>query len=133
MQYTTALALFGLITIGMLMVEMSFTYATQGFGYGFSSNRDPSPQFSELAKRINRAYENQVEAAAYIVPVLGAAALLNLQDSGAETAAMLIVIGRALFGPLYYTGIPFIRVIAFGMGTFSTIFILYKLLTSAVL
>jgi uncharacterized MAPEG superfamily protein len=133
MPFATALAYFGLVTMFTLIVEMTFTYATKGFGYGFSSNRDPSIESSPLATRIQHTYQNQVESAAYVVPVLAAAALAGLQDSAAETAALVIVVGRALFPFLYYTGIPFIRVLAFGMGTFSTLFIVYRLLASGVL
>ncbi|MBL4726105.1 MAG: MAPEG family protein, partial [Rhizobiaceae bacterium] len=60
--------------------------------------------------RIQRAYQNQVESAAYVVPVLAAGALVGLEGSGAETAALLIILGRIAFALLYYTGIPFIRV-----------------------
>ncbi|NOX39613.1 MAG: MAPEG family protein [Alphaproteobacteria bacterium] len=127
MAYTTALYLFALLTLLMLNVEIMFTYATQGFGFGFSSNRNPAAEFSPLAVRIKRAYQNQIESAAYGVPVLAAAALTDLQSPSAETAAMLFVLGRALFTVLYYTGIPMARLIGFGMGALSIFYIIYAL------
>jgi len=127
MAYITALYLFALLTLLMLNVEIFFTYATQGFGYGFSSNRNPSAEFSPLAVRIKRAYQNQIESAAYGVPVLAAAALSDLQSPSAETAAMLFVLGRLLFALLYYTGIPMARLIGFGMGALSILYIIYAL------
>ena len=133
MPYTSALFYFGILTLVMLFVEIMFTYATQGFGYGFSSNRDPETKFSKLGLRIKRAYQNQIESSAYIVPVLVAASFLRLENSSAEIAALILILGRVVFAVLYYSGIPFARVLGFGMGTFSTLFIGYMLLTSGLI
>lgn len=129
MTFTTALAAFGIITLLMLGLEITTTYITQGFGFGFSSNRAvvERPPF---ALRIQRAYQNQIESAAYGVPVLAAAAITNLQFAGAETAALLFIIGRAAFALLYYSGVSFIRVPAFGLGTLSIFYIAFGLLTT---
>lgn len=129
MSFITALVLFSLLTVIMLGFEILYTYATQGFGYGFSANREAIAR-SPLALRIQRAYQNQVESAAYIVPVLAAAALTGLEGAGAQMAALILIIGRTAFAVLYYSGIPFIRVPAFVMGTFSVLYIAYALLAS---
>ncbi len=133
MEYTTALFFIGLITFVLLFVEVNFTYATQGFAYGWSNNRDPSATFSPLAQHIKNAYNNQVESAAYSVPVFAAAALTGLENSGAEIAALIYVIGRAIYGPLYYTGLPGARLVGFGMGSLSMIYIIFALVTSGLI
>ena len=133
MSFTTALVLFAVITLFMLSLEIAFTYATQGFGYGFSSNRGPQTEHSPMALRIKRAYQNQIESAAYGVPILAAAAITGLQSNGAEIAALLFIVGRATFALLYYTGIPFIRVPAFALGSLSTLYIAFELGTSGLL
>lgn len=132
MTIITALTLFALLTIILLGTEIMFTYATQGFGYGFSANRK-SIERSPLALRIQRAYQNQVESAAYGVPVLAAAAIAGLEGTGVETAALVFIIGRAAFAVLYYTGITFIRVPAFVAGTMSTLYIAYAVLTAGLM
>jgi uncharacterized MAPEG superfamily protein len=126
-EYTTVLFAIGLITFVLMFIEINFTYATQGFSYGWSSNRKSPAEFSPLAKRIQNAYNNQVESAAYSVPVFAAAAFTGLESSGAETAALIYVIGRAIYGPLYYLGYANLRLIGFGMGSLSMIYILYTL------
>ncbi len=123
MEFTTALFSLGLITVLMLNVEVLYTYATQGLGFGMASNR-PKAEFSALAQRIKNAYGNQVESMTYTMPVLAAAALSGLEHSGAETAALVLVLGRAIYGPLYYSGIPYARLVGFGMATLSTIYLL---------
>lgn len=133
MEYTTALFSIGLITFVLLFIEINYTYATQGFTYGWSSNRGTKVEFSPLALRIRNAYNNQVESAAYSVPVFATAALTGLESSGAETAALVYVIGRAIYGPLYYLGTAGLRLIGFVMGSLSMIYILYTLATSGLL
>jgi len=130
MEYTSALYAIGLITFILMFVEVNYMYATLGFKHGWSSNRDTSVERTPLAKRISNAYNNQIESAAYSVPVLAAAAMTGLESSGAETAALIYVIGRAIYGPLYYIGVANLRLVGFGMGSLSMIYILFKLGTS---
>lgn len=133
MPFLTTLVLFGVLTLLMLGFEIMFTYATKGFGFGFSANRNPSTVYSPLALRVKRAYQNQIESAAYGVPVLAAAAFIGLESGPAETAAMLFILGRAAFALLYYTGVSFVRVPAFLLSTLSTFYIAFVLLTSGLL
>lgn len=128
MTFTTALTLFGILTILMLGLEIFYTYATQGIAFGFSSNRK-TVEKTPMGLRIQRAYQNQIESAAYGVPVLMAAAITGVQGSDVEMASMLFVAGRVAFAILYYTGIPFIRVPAFLLSNLSTLYIAYSILS----
>lgn len=128
MDFTTAILSLGVISVVMLIIEVNFTYATQGLAFGWSSNR-PQVEYSDLAMRIKNSYNNQVESISYTLPVLVAAALLGVEHAGAETAALFIVIGRAIYGPLYYTGIPYARLIGFGMATVSTLYLIFILVS----
>jgi len=130
MTLISSLAAFGLLTLAMVGFEIFFTYATQGFAFGFSSNRK-QVDFSAFAIRMKRALQNQTEAASYGVPILAAAAFAGL-TGGAEIAGALFVAGRAAFVLLYYTGITFIRVPAFVVSTLSVAYIAYALFTTAV-
>lgn len=127
MDYTTAILALGVISTLMLFIEVNFTYAAQGMTFGWSNNR-PEVDYSPLAQRIKNAYGNQVESMAYTLPVLVAAALSGLEHSGAETAALLMVLGRAIYGPLYISGLPYARLVGFGMATLSTLYIIVILI-----
>ena len=133
MTFTTALFAFAFIPLLMVGFEITFTYATKGFAYGFSSNRSAAGENSAFMIRIKRALANTTEAAAYGVPILAVAALTDLQSESAELAALLFVIGRAAYTLLYYSGIPFIRVPAFALGTLSIFYIAYVLGTSGLI
>lgn len=127
MTLTTALVLFALTTMTAITVEIMYAYATQGFGYGFSSNR-PIIERTPLGLRIERAYRNQVESAAYIVPILAAGVASGLQGPGVTIAATAIVAGRAAFVLLYYTGIPFVRILGFTAGSLGSLYLALRLL-----
>ncbi len=117
-----ALAAFAIITLVIIGTEIFYTYATQGFGYGFSSNRGTA-ELSPFGQRLKRSLQNHVESAIYVVPALAGAALLGLDGGGISLAALLVIVGRVLFPLLYLTGIPFIRVPAFGLATVSSLYI----------
>jgi len=122
MSITLALAYYGLLSLLLVGTTIMYTYATQGFAYGFSSNR-VAPELSPFAIRLNRVWLNQVESSAYILPALLAAQFAGLSGGGVELAALLIVIGRAAFAALYLSGISFIRVPAFVLGTVSSLYL----------
>jgi len=132
MTITAALIWFALITLIIAATEIMYTYATQGIRYGFSANR-PAPTLTDFGARLKRTYQNQVESAAYIVPALIGASIAGVSGSDVQMAALLIVIGRAAFAVLYLTGITFVRVPAFVLGTGSTAYLIYVALTAGVL
>ena len=128
MTFALAIAAFAALTFILLNIEVIYTYRTQGTHYGWSSNRDPNRTLSALGKRIKNTYSNQVESAAYIVPLLVAAALVIPDHAGAQTAAWLIVIGRLIYSALYYTGIHGARLVGFGLANVSFIYIAANIL-----
>lgn len=119
----TALFVFAAVTLFALGVEIMYTYATQGVGFGFSSNR-PDVELTPLGKRIARAYANQVESAAYIVPVLVAVIALEIEQRLIGYAAFAIAAGRVWFVLFYYTGLPFVRLLGFLGGSMGSLVIL---------
>ncbi len=100
---------------------------------GFLQNRNPAGEDFAFAVRITRALSNTTEAATYAVPVLAVAAISGLRSESAKLAALLFVMGRAAYTLLYYSGISFIRVPDFALGTVSIFYIAYVLLVSGLL
>ena len=127
MSFETAIAVYALITLALLGSEISYTYATQGFGFGFSSNR-PEIQKSPLGRRIANTFRNHAESASYILPALILGALSGIQTPGLQTAALVIVLGRAIFAVLYYSGLPLARVFGFVMGSFGSLYVILTIL-----
>lgn len=129
MSIPTAFVLFGLLSLLLVGFEIMFTYATRGFGYGFSANREPL-DMSAFATRLKRTWQNHVESAAYVLPALLGVHLTGLTSPNVMLATLILLLGRALFIPLYLSGITFIRVPAFVMGTFSSAYLLIMALIS---
>lgn len=127
MEFITALYTIGLLTFVLLLIEINYTYATQGVAYGWSSNRGTEATFSPLALRIKSAYNNQVESTAYAVPIFAVAAFTGLEGGGVEIATLIYVIGRVIYAPLYYLGTANLRLVGFGMGMLSMMYILFVL------
>jgi uncharacterized MAPEG superfamily protein len=127
MSPISALASFGLLTLCLIGFEIMYTYATKGFGFGFSSNRPDAPM-SQFGIRVKRTLQNHIESSAYIVPALGLAIIADMQGEGVELAALLIILGRAAYAILYYIGLPFIRVPAFVLGTLSSFYLMVAVL-----
>lgn len=127
MYFETALAGFALVTLLLLGGEIAFTYATQGFGFGFSSNRQAVTR-SGFGLRLERTYRNQVESAAYIVPALAAGALSGIDIAALHWAALAIVVGRTAFAVLYLTGIPLLRIFGFVLGSLGAFYIVMTVL-----
>ncbi|WP_412565568.1 MAPEG family protein [Thalassobius sp. MITS945101] len=129
MAVEMALLWFGVLTLATLSIEIQTTYIVHGFGFGFSSNR-PKVERSGLPLRISRAYNNQVESAAYIVPILAAAVFMGAATPAIETAAMVVVLARLGFVVMYYSGIHFARVPFFLVSVLALLYMVYALVTS---
>ena len=50
-------------------------------------------------------------------------AIMDIDHAGAHAAALIIVLGRAIFGPHYYSGVPYGHLVGFGMGTVGSIYL----------
>ncbi|MEM7489509.1 MAG: MAPEG family protein [Pseudomonadota bacterium] len=127
MTATAALILYALTSMTALTVEIVYAYATRGFGYGFSSNR-PAIERTRLGLRLERAWRNQVESAAYVLPVLTAAAATGVSGPGVPLALTAIVAGRAAFVLLYYTGLPFARILGFSAASLGSLYLAVTML-----
>lgn len=91
---------------------------TEGFGTHLGG-RDDQPPPSRLAARARKALANTQEN----MPIFLTLAILALVVEGAdaaraETGAMLFVLARIAYPPLYLAAIPGLRSIAYGVGLF---------------
>ncbi|MGV6805302.1 MAG: MAPEG family protein [Ruegeria sp.] len=116
------LYLVGLFVPALIVVRM------EGIGYAFGP-RDTPPGANILLGRARRAHENFKEG----LGVFLALGILNmLPETGpavpAVNGAMLFVLGRALYIPLYLSGIKYIRSLAFAVSLFGIILMLLALL-----
>jgi uncharacterized MAPEG superfamily protein len=124
MTISSALAALGFLTLFIVGTSIMHTYATQGFAFGFSANRGDH-KISPFGLRLRRSLQNHVEATAYAVPALLAVQFATPDHPHVALTASILVLGRALFIPLYWSGVSFIRVPAFLLGTLSSLYLIY--------
>ena len=100
-----------LLVLALYVVQL-FLQETSHFGFdlwGIVGNRDNPPEMSVVARRLDRAKNNLLEA----LPMFLALALLALvkgRDTGeVADAALVFLIARIVYVPAYASGIPMLR------------------------
>ncbi len=100
-----------LLVLALYMAQL-FLQETSRFGFdlwGIVGNRDNPPEMSVVAGRLDRAKNNMLEA----LPIFLALALLALvkgdDTSEMAHAALVFLIARAVYVPVYVSGVPMLR------------------------
>lgn len=128
MSALTGLFAFAALSIVLVSFSVLYTYASLGFGYGFSANR-PEVAKSAFYQRLNRTYMNHVENAALAVPLLAGIALLGLDSPEIRTGVLLLILARIGFAVGYLSGIPYARLPFFAVGSLTSLYLLYLSMT----
>jgi uncharacterized MAPEG superfamily protein len=129
MSAVTGLFVFAAMSFALVSFSVLYTYASQGFGYGFSANR-PQVEKSAFYRRVDRTYMNHVENAALVVPLLAAIALLGLDSPEIRTGVLVLILARIGFALGYLSGIPYARLPFFMAGSLTSLYLLYVAMTN---
>jgi uncharacterized MAPEG superfamily protein len=124
MSAITGLFVFAAMSFVLVSFAVLYTYASLGFGYGFSANR-PQVEKSAFYRRVDRSYMNHVENAALVVPLLGVIALLGLDSPEIRTGVLVLICARIGFVIGYMSGIPYARLPFFMAGSLTSLYLLY--------
>lgn len=110
-----------------LMIPLLIVVMNDGIDYGVGP-RDTPPRDNVILGRARRAHENLKEN---LIVFLALAILSMMQDGGppqlALTGAMLFVLARIAYIPLYLAGIKWVRSLAFGVGLLGLVLMLVAL------
>jgi uncharacterized MAPEG superfamily protein len=100
-----------LLVLALYIVQL-FLQETSRFGFdlwGIVGNRDNLPEMSVVAGRLDRAKNNMLES----LPIFLTLALLALVKGGdtneVANAASIFLIARAVYVPVYVSGVPLLR------------------------
>jgi uncharacterized MAPEG superfamily protein len=112
-----------LLVLALYMVQI-FLQETSRFNFdlrGIVGNRDNLPEMSVVAARLDRAKNNMLEA----LPIFLALSLLALVKGGDTNAvthtALLFLIARVIYVPIYVSGVPVLRSLVWLVGVASLI------------
>ena len=116
------LALFGLLVIVTILVQVLLAVPQVGLPY-LSSARDDARPLTGMAGRAVRAVENSAVAMALFAP-----AVLLPQATGGFTsttllAAQVFLLARIAFVPVYLLGVPYLRTAVWMLGFLATAFL----------
>lgn len=102
------LALYGLLVIVILLVQVTMALPQLGLGY-LASPRDEGRQLTGTAARCLRSLENSVTAMALFAPAI---LILHAQGGFTGTTLMLaqiFLVARVIYWLVYLAGIPWLR------------------------
>ena len=112
-------ALFGCVVILFLSILFQGTYLdlTSGIKYALSSRAEAPPNQGPMGARLDRNVRNQVEGLALFAPLVLIAGVAEISTGLTQTAAIVVVMARALYVPAYaFDWSPFRNL--FWMGSF---------------
>ena len=119
------LAVYGLLVLLTILLQVLGSLSTLSMGYLMSS-RDEPREVGRMTARIKRALDNSVTAMALFAP---AVLLIHVQDKSDATsllAANVFLVARVIYLPVYALGVPAIRTLAWLAG-FAATAVLYFL------
>lgn len=86
--------------------------------------RDAPRDLPVLAGRLNRAFENHLQALALFTAAVVAVELGDAHSSTTATAAQVYLAARLVYGPVYAAGLPWVRSIVWFVGFAATVILL---------
>ena len=116
----------------LLLVTIAFQAAvtTSSVGLDYNvSNRDEGRQpASVTAQRAKRALANFLETYPAFVALALALAVTGKSGGIGATGALVWIVARALFFPIYVVGIPFVRTLAWAASIVGLVMMLVRLM-----
>jgi uncharacterized MAPEG superfamily protein len=116
------LALYGLVVLIILLVQVLLALPQLGLGY-LATSRDEGRQTSGMAGRCERSLTNSVVAMALFAPAI---LLLHAQNgftANTLLAAQAFLIARIIYAPIYWFAIPWLRTGVWMIGFLATAFL----------
>ena len=123
----TTVVWLAVILLVLTFIQGGLVPVTHGLKWGFGSRDEPRDP-TALQLRIKRTIANHIEAMLIYVPIVLVAAAMGISNDGTQLGAMLFLIGRVLFVPLYLFGVPVLRSAAYGLAIIGLFQYLWELI-----
>lgn len=83
---------------------------------------EPMPQtMSPLCGRMQRAFDNHMEGLLLFAIAAGVVVVGGASSATTETAAIIYLIARVAYAPVYWAGVPWLRSAIWGVGMAATL------------
>ena len=116
------------VVVGLAQVFLTAAAVTRQTGLAYNvSARDEPRRITGVAARLQRAQANFMETFPFFVAGVLGTLISGAEDPNAQLGAMLYVIGRAVYVPLYAFGVPVLRTLVFAVSVSGIVMVLSSL------
>ncbi|MEM7505627.1 MAG: MAPEG family protein [Pseudomonadota bacterium] len=117
--------------IVLLGVQGALVPINQGFAWGLGS-RDEPRDMTAFQGRMRRIVANHIEGLVVFAGLVLAAHLAGISSSTTQIGAILFVLARVLFAVTYMAGVPVVRSVIWGVGTFGILMIAVDVIAASI-
>ncbi len=118
------LALYGILILVLILVEVLFSVLQLGVPY-MSSPRDDAREKAGIAGRANRAVINCGLGMALFAPAIFILEAKTAFSANTLLMAQTYLIARVIYAVVYLAGIPYLRTLAFVVSMFANLYLYY--------
>lgn len=126
-----SILIYTLLIFGAITVQATHSAATAEPAYGFSNRAGPQPGKSDFGRRIGLTLGNLNEGAIMYLPLALLAVSLDISNAGTYSAALVTVISRVLYVPIFLSGVTIIRTLVWAPSFFAIPFMSVGILLGA--
>ena len=123
----TMLAWAGLLLVVQFVLMAVFTNLQLGVAYT-SGPRDEKREPTGMAGRLNRAFNNTIEALIFFTIAVVVVTLGGAASPATAIAAKVFLVARVAYVPAYASGIPMLRSLVWGVGFAATVYMIVQAL-----
>lgn len=124
----TVLAWSVILLLVTIVFQAATTTASVGLDYNVSNRDEGRQPKSVTASRAKRALANFLETYPAFVALALALAVTGKSGGIGASGAILWIVGRALFLPIYVIGIPYVRTLAWAASIVGLVMMLARLM-----
>ena len=106
---TISVLIYALLIFAAIAVQGAYSSLTAGPAYGFSNREGAAPGMGAVGLRIDKTLANLKEGAIMYLPLALLAINLDISNTWTWWAALLTMVSRLIYVPIFYLGIPVIR------------------------
>jgi len=115
------------ILLAVISIQSIAGIKSNGLSYAAGA-RDAAKDISTLKGRADRTVANHIEGMMLFVPLALVAHAMGLSGDMIVKGSWMYIIGRAIYPLTYWTGLPWVRTLIWGVSLIGTIMILIAIL-----
>jgi uncharacterized MAPEG superfamily protein len=109
-----SILIYALLIFGAVAVQATYAALTAGLAFGFSNRDGAQPGMGPAGLRIDKTLGNLKEGATMYLPLALLAVSLDISNAWTWGAALVTIVSRLIYAPVFYLGIPVMRTLVWG-------------------